>query len=76
MFSGHELVGQNHRALQDALQLRLMVMAFEENRKPLEERKQGSQGATPRQRTMKDWLIFAKHEKESPTATDEGYEGA
>jgi hypothetical protein len=40
MYKGHELVGRNHRAIVDALQLRLMVMAFEQNCKPPDEMKQ------------------------------------
>lgn len=57
MFRGHELIGQNHQALADAQQLRLMVMQFEELCKPLEERTQVPRGAGPRQRMIKDWLV-------------------
>jgi hypothetical protein len=38
LFSGHHLVGKNHRAMVDALQLRLMVKLFEELCKPLNQR--------------------------------------
>jgi hypothetical protein len=38
LFEGHELVGQNHRAFPDTLQLRLMVMLFAELCKPLNQR--------------------------------------
>lgn len=38
LFSGHNLAGKNHRAIVDALQLRLMVKLFEELCKPLSQR--------------------------------------
>lgn len=38
IFNGHELVGRNHRALVDSLQLRLMGKLFEELCKPASER--------------------------------------
>ena len=38
LFSGHHLVGQNHRALADAEQLQLIVILFEELCKPPNQR--------------------------------------
>ncbi len=51
LFRGHELVGQNHRALADAQQLRLMVLLFHELCKPVDQR---DPSCLPK--TIKDWL--------------------
>jgi hypothetical protein len=58
LFPGHELVGRNHRALADVLQLRLMVKTFEKLCQPV---KQGDLSLLSR--AMGDRLLKAKHEK-------------
>lgn len=58
LFSGHDLVGQNHRALADASQLRLLVMLFEELCKPLNQRDLSMQP-----KTIQDWVLRANGKK-------------
>jgi len=52
LFSGHDLVRQNHRAFADALQLQLMVMLFEELCKPPNQR-----DLSLMPRTTRDWSL-------------------
>ena len=54
LFKAHELVGKNHRALADALQLRLMVKLFEELCKPL-----GKRDLSFLPNTTRDWFAGA-----------------
>jgi len=58
LFSGHDLVGKNHRALADALQLRLVVMLFEELCKPPNQR-----DLSLLHKTTRDWLLPANNKK-------------
>ncbi|KAL9610086.1 MAG: hypothetical protein Q9167_005194 [Letrouitia subvulpina] len=55
LFPGHELVGRNHEALVDALQLRLLTQIFERNCQRLEDRESWPT-YQPSQTTLDDWL--------------------
>jgi len=64
-FSGHHLVGKNHRALVDALQLRLMVMLFEKLCKPLSQR---DLSLLPK--TTRDWFPKTNNRNTSRSIQD------
>lgn len=62
MFPGHELVGRNHQAMADALQLRLVTMAFEKNR-CLPEDREGRLTYLRQQQSIDDWAGIRQSER-------------
>jgi hypothetical protein len=62
MFPGHELVGRNPQAMADALQLRLVTMAFEENCCLPEDRK-GRLTYIRQQQSIDDWAGIRQSER-------------
>lgn len=58
-FPCHKLIGMNHHALEDCLQTRLLMMAFEKLVKPLKERRgwQPTDLVQIGQRTLGDWVL-------------------
>jgi hypothetical protein len=62
IFPGHELVGRNHRAMADALQLRLVTMAFEKSC-CLPEDWEGRLTYLRQQRSIDDWAGIRQLER-------------
>ena len=69
LFPGHGLIGLNHRALEDCLQTRLILLAFEELCKPVSKRGKAWEPesiTTMEQRSVIRWFRAEDHDK--PTA--------
>jgi hypothetical protein len=65
-FPRHDLIGLNHRALEDTLQTRLLALAFDELCKPTKERSENWRPAHLARVTQTSITDFYQHEKGVP----------